>query len=78
MELINIGVNRKVLVVEHEHVNTSPFIQRYLYQSYTSMHKEPLPHAPLMQLHEDSQHSRNICRERLSQSVGALLWGDTF
>ena len=54
MDLMNMGVNRRVLLVEHEHVHMSAFVQHHLYQSYTSVHKEPLPHAPLMQLHEDS------------------------
>ena len=48
------GVNRRVLLVEHEYVNMCVFVQHHLYQLYTSMHKEPLPQAPLMQLHEDS------------------------
>lgn len=38
MESMNLGVNRRVLLVEHEHVNTSAFTECHVYQLYTSSH----------------------------------------
>lgn len=47
VELINMGVSRRVLVVEHEHVDVW-FVQHCFCESYTSVHKTLLPPAPLM------------------------------